>query len=535
MDDFNDLRVFTRAILAHKLLILASVLLVSVTTFVTSTNQEPVYEASSILMLRQKDMGTSVIFGNLINQFGGQAERSLQDQATLMTARPSLEKVIDKLKLKQKPDELATQIDVQVERTSNVMTVNVLSDSPYRAQAIADVLVATHLAETQKSSINELSRAAEQVNIKLKDAEDEIIALAKETANYRAEAPDDLQAKLDLAVNLYVMMAEKHEQLNIAKELRTSDVQLVSSAVALEEPISPKPLRNTVLAVFAGLAVGLMFSLGLEQLSNKIRTAEEVEKAYGLPLIGMIPFDPKMAKRSEIIVRRGSTSTTAEAYRIVRTNLEFFSAGQPIKTLLVTSAGPGEGKSSFSINLGAAFAHTGLNIIVVSADMRRPTIGDFVEKPHDNGLSAYLGGYIEDIGRIIVDSPVEKLNLVPGGKLPPNPAELLGSDRMAELMDALRERADIVIIDTPPILSVADARVVSRYGDAVVVISDHSSTTKEDGQKVRATLSNTDIRQLGVVLNKVPPKELGSYGYYGQEDRSITRAKAPKNNPKAVV
>jgi len=535
LDDFNDLRAFTKAIFAHKLLILASVLLVSVTTFITSINQEPVYEASSVLMLRQKDIGSSMFLGNLINQFGGQAERSLQDQATLMTARPSLEKVIDKLKLKQKPDELAAQIDVKVERSSNIMTVNVVNDSPYRAKAIANMLVATHLEVTKKSSINELSRAADQVNIKLKDAEDEIIALAKETAKYRSEAPDDLQAKLDLAVRLYVMMAEKHEQLNIAKELRTSDVQLVSPAVAPEDPISPKPLRNTTLAVFAGLAVGLMFALGLEQLDNKIRTAEEVEEAYGLPLIGMIPYNPTMAKRSEIVVHRGATSPTAEAYRMVRTNLEFFSAGEPIRALMVTSANPNEGKSSFSINLAAAFAHTGLKVILMSADLRRPTIQNFVGASNENGLSAYLGGYIPDIDQIIVGSPVDGLDIIPGGRVPPNPAELLGSDRMAKLMVALKDRADLVIVDTPPVLSVADARVVSRYTDAVLVISDHTSTTKEDGQKVRTTLSNTDIRQLGVVLNKVPSKELGSYGYYGQGDRSSTRIKSRNNKPKAAV
>ena len=162
-------------------------------------------------------------------------------------------------------------------------------------------------------------------------------------------------------------------------------------------------------------------------------------------------------------------------------------------------------------------------------------IYDFLEASNEQGLSAYLGGYIPDIDQIIVGTPVDTLELISGGRVPPNPAELLGSDRMAELMAELNERADLVIIDTPPVLSVADARVVSRYADAVVVVSDYTSTTKEDGQKVRATLGNTDIRQLGVVLNKVSLKEVDSYGYYGQRARSSARTNSRDDKPKAAV
>lgn len=513
----TDYAKIIRGLKARRWLILASVVLVTATAVFGSLRQKPTYQASAVLMMRQKDMTASMLFGSLLGSYGAGPEQSLETQAKLITTRPMLAEVIDKLKLKVDPDELAGQIKVVTDLKSNMLSIDVKAGTAYQAQLIANTLAAVYLTNTKDSSVDELAKAGDNVHIKLKNTEDEIVALAKETAAQGEKVADDLQAKLDMAIRLYAMLAEKDEQLNIYRELKTSDAQLVSPAVAPETPISPKPARNAGLGLVGGLVIGVFLALGLEELDDKFKTTDDVEQSFGLPVIGKIPYVPELAKGGEsIVVRSGTTSPSAEAFRTIRTNLEYFSVDKPIRALMVTSANPQEGKSLFSVNLAAAFAQTGLKVLLVSCDLRLPAVHNYLEISNELGLSAYLGGYTSEVDEIIKQTPVENLSVIVSGLKPPNPTELLGSEKMVELVKALRDRADLLIFDTPPVLSVADANVVSRYADGAVVLCDYTQTTIEDGKKTFAALSNTAVRQLGVVINKMPATELGSYNQYNQ-------------------
>jgi len=530
----TDYAKIIRGLKARRWLILASAALVTAAAIFGSLHQKPTYQASSVLMMRQKDMTASMLFGSLLGSYGAGPEQSLATQAKLITTRPMLVEVVDRLKLKVKPDELAQQVIVTTDLKSNMLSVDVKAGTAYQAQLIANTLADVYLEKTKSSSVDELAKASENVHLKLKNTEDEIIALAKETAKYQQVVPDDLKAKLDMAARLYAMLAEKDEQLNIYKELKTSDAQLVAPAVAPEFPISPKPARNAALGLMAGLVVGVFLALGLEELDDKLKTVEDVESSFSLPVIGKIPFVPELAKSTNaVVVRGGDTSPAAEAFRTVRTNLEYFSAGKPINALMITSANPREGKSLFAVNLAAAFAQTGMKVLLVSCDLRLPGVHEHLGVGNEQGLSAYLGGHTGEINEIIKQTPIKGLSVIASGPKPPNPAELLGSEKMIQLVKALREHADLLIFDTPPLLSVADANVVSRYSDGVAIVCDYTQTTIEDAKQLVAALGHTDVRQLGVIMNKIPIAETGAYSQYNYYQGKTH--KQPKEKDKTLA
>lgn len=222
---------------------------------------------------------------------------------------------------------------------------------------------------------------------------------------------------------------------------------------------------------------------------------------------------------SQGLVLDNPRSITAESYRTLRTNIQFYNVGESMQRLLVTSAGPSEGKSTTAANLAITFAQTGQRVVIVDADLRRPFLHRLFQVSNLVGLTNVMLGSAS-LEEALLPTTMPSLSILPTGPIPPNPAEMLGAPRMGEILDQLHEHADVVIIDTPPVLAVTDASVLASVVDGVILVTAAGMVSRELAQRAKTQLEAVKARVLGVVLNGVEDDATGyySYYYYGQQD-----------------
>lgn len=290
-------------------------------------------------------------------------------------------------------------------------------------------------------------------------------------------------------------------------------VEVVAGPELNEVPVSPRPLRNLALAALLGLLAGAGGAVLREVLDTTIKNGEALQALTAAPVLAAVPFDSD-AKDGSLMLTAGGHSGRAEALRQLRTNLQYVDADRPIKTIVVTSAVSGEGKSSTSCGLAVLFAEAGQRVLIVDADLRRPRIAEYLGLEGGVGLTTVL------VGKASVDDVLQRygsdLWVLPSGFLPPNPSELLGSRHMADLLDDLQDKFDMIIVDCPPLLPVTDAAVVAARADGAVLLSRARKTTGAQVTMAAQALRSVDARLLGCVLNMVPAKGPDAYYYYDQ-------------------
>jgi capsular exopolysaccharide synthesis family protein len=305
-------------------------------------------------------------------------------------------------------------------------------------------------------------------------------------------------------------------------------VTIFDPAHVLPGRVSPKPVRNILIAGILGLVLGLLAAFLRDHFDRGLRTREMVEKAFGVPVIGQVPF-AKMRKRDRRTVFWEGHGEVAEAFRGLRANLQYLAVKRPLRTILVTSASPQQGKTTVAANLALAIARSGASTIVLEGDLRRPRLDDAFEvSPHGPGLTSVLVGAV-DIDEAIVDMAMPasedeasrgqrpgRLSFLPSGPQPPNPSELLSSLQMTKLLDRLALAYDYVLIDSPPVLVVADALELARLVDGVVVVVRRNHASTDEARELRAMVERLGINLLGVVFTDVVPAGLYYGGYRDQ-------------------
>jgi capsular exopolysaccharide synthesis family protein len=328
-----------------------------------------------------------------------------------------------------------------------------------------------------------------------------------------------LQSTLDLYQNLYLNLLSSLETIRLARLQNTPNIVQIEPASVPKAPIRPRPLMNTALAAAVGLmlAAGIVFLI--EYLDDSLKSPEDVERVLGMPVLGFVAemqFKDKSA--AEVYISRQPRSPVSEAFRSLRTNLEFASVQKPIHTILVTSPGPSEGKTTVAVNLAAIFALSGKRVALLDADMRRPHVHHLLEMPNRNGLSNLFRSQIapHSVSRTKLELP--NLMVITSGSLPPNPAELLGSEKMSQILAALSDVVDVVVIDTPPSL-VADAQILAGKVDAVLFVIQPGKTHAEMARASVEVFKRAGARVIGTVLNRIPRNRsdyYGGYKYYSQ-------------------
>ena len=350
---------------------------------------------------------------------------------------------------------------------------------------------------------------------------------------------------------IYLLLSQKYEQARIAESSIGSVIRVVDAAKVPGAPVKPRRQRNTLFGGLLGLMVGVVGALLVEQLDDAVKSAEEIERVLGAPVLGAIPMESRArppaagergtkehgTQKEEAAVLPLSAATdqrssAAEAYRGLRTHVLFSMPDVEHKRLLVTSAFPREGKSTIAANLAVAIARTDRRVWIIDSDMRRPALWRWFESAGSPGLAGLLAGQA-DVDSVVRPTVEPNLWYVESGPNAPNPAELLGSQRMARLMERARTEADVVLMDSPPILPVTDAEVIAAQAvDGVLLVVKAGQTSRRALVLVRKRLERVGAKLVGAVLNCVPDARrdgyyYGSYydEYYGTEGEDSSRGK----------
>jgi capsular exopolysaccharide synthesis family protein len=294
-------------------------------------------------------------------------------------------------------------------------------------------------------------------------------------------------------------------------QVSTVKVEVVAGPDLGQTPVAPRPARNLTLAGVIGLLLGVGGAVLREMLDSTVKNAESLQRIVNAPVLATVPFDPT-AKKAPVMIGRSRRSHRAEALRKLRTNLHFVDVDEPVRTIVVTSAVSGEGKSSTAVNLAVVFAEASATVLLIDADLRRPRLAEYLGLEGSVGLTNVLAGQLSDTEA--VQPWGGGLSVLPSGFIPPNPSELLGSRHMRDLLDRLRDQYDIIIIDSPPLLPVTDAAVVATRADGALLMTRSGKTSQAQARAAAAALSAVGARLLGGVINMEPRRGADRYQYY---------------------
>jgi len=520
--DLRRLIVLARAWLPLALIAAA---LAGVGGFLVSNLEQPVYEARTRLIVGQALSATNPEYTQLLV-----AQNLSATYAVVAETGPILEAVGSKLSPPLSPGAVASRVQVDAPRDSTFLYITAQDPDPARAAEIANALAAQLIAAApsiqgreaafQESIDQDL--AATQVLIERTQARaDALIAVANPTAEQEA----DLQA---LEGRLASLRSTYTTLLSFSSGSATNLLTVLDPAAPPTAPVSPRVLFNTLLAAALGMLVVIGVAFVAEQLDDRIKDPDAVQDVAGLSTLGTIARMTSGRGRKEfyqLACLLYPRSSFAEAYRTLRTNIEFASLDTPVRTLLVTSSAPGEGKTVTAANLAIVFAQSGRTVILVDADLRKPGVDSIFDLPNTRGLTDLLRHQSIGVEAVANSTEQDNLRVVTTGPLPPNPAELLGSKRMRTVVERLQEAADLVIFDSPPLLAVTDAAVLGSFLDGTLFVIDAAKGRRRLVRMGREALARSGAKTLGVVLNRVPAvTRFGYGGYYGRVEETPAAA-----------
>ncbi|HKB50517.1 MAG TPA: polysaccharide biosynthesis tyrosine autokinase [Solirubrobacterales bacterium] len=303
-----------------------------------------------------------------------------------------------------------------------------------------------------------------------------------------------------------VALENRKRDLAVRATLQTGEAQLVQPATAPSAPSTPKTTRNVALGILLGLVLGISLALLRDQFDRRLKTVEEAEDAFGLSVLATIPQSRNIGGGDDAdATLRGEE---AESFRMLRANLQYFGIDQELKSILITSPASEDGKTMVAWNLALTEAHAGKRILFIEADLRRPTIAAQLHLLGEKGLGLVLAGGLEAKAAI---QKAQGVDILPAGPLPPNPAELIDSQRMEDLLEWAEREYDRVVVDTPPAAVVADALPLIKRVDRMLVVVRLRRTARDAAERLREQLANIDAPVIGIVINGAAAKADDSY------------------------
>jgi polysaccharide biosynthesis transport protein len=502
-----ELQEYAAILWRRKWVIIAALLMTEIVVILATFKTTPVYTASTMLRIVTSPTG-SVNYTDYMY-----AERLMNTYVKLATTKPVLDNLRQQLGLDYLPS-----IGVDIISGTELLQIQVEEPNPVLAaqvaNALADILVSQSVELYTGSGESSLDILSEQ----LKEMENELNQARKVYTDLVAKDPNDAvniqsaKQSVDSKQQIYNAILEEYERARINAALREKSISVVEPSVPPSSPSRPNPMINIILGSLVGLLGGVGLAFLFENLDTTLYTPEQIEKVTKLPLLGTIPT---IDARENFISMNGNTSYI-DAFRRVRSNLTTLLQDSPCKTILVTSSEPGEGKSTLLTNLAYVMAQAGRKVVVIDGDLRRPTVHKIFKLPNEQGLSNVLCQKI-DIEEVLQNYELPGVSIVTSGPLPPNPADLLGSEEMVGLKNRLRKKYDLVLIDSPAILSVSDAISLIPSVDGVILVASRSYSRRESVLNGCKQLADVNAHILGVVVNRVSKKR----DYYYEDTRGL--------------
>ncbi len=394
--------------------------------------------------------------------------------------------------------------------------------------------------------VRERGRLVENLRADYLAASERVKYLATAVAEQKAEV--DKMNQLLIEHNLLKRDFESNQQLyedllkhlkdaNVSAGLRATNIRVIDHATVPSSPIRPNRMRNIEFAMVAGLILGIALAFTREALDNSIKNAQEIEKLTSLPTLSIIPWGTAQTLRPsrmllfkthsngnghhdslgsavELVVLKKPGAAISEAFRALRTSVLLSTAERPPQVLLITSSQPSEGKTATALNLSITLAQKGSRVLIIDSDLRRPGMAKALNVRNENGLSEILTGVHEFDEKLLQRvEGLDTLFLLPAGPYPPNPAELLCSLKMESLVQQLRGKFDHIVLDSPPVLPITDATILSSLADGIIVVVECEGTTRAALSRACRVIEHSGGKILGTVLNKVDTRRDGYYGY----------------------
>ncbi len=539
-----ELRQFTAALRRWWWVILASVAVAALTSFLVTRSTPFIYEAHTTLQVGDAanpnpDQGTLTLGQTLAGFY-----------AELVTREPVLRGTLEALNLDWDWQVLRDMVTSRAELNKPFIEISIVDTDPQRAQVLANQISRQLILQSPQG--NEEARREQDrqftqqqmvsLQERIKNAETELKqldeAIAAATSRRQIEEARGQQIALNTQISTWqgtYAQLQSNLLVGVPNTLRVLEPASVPTV-----PVGPKLTQNVLLAALVGLALALAAVVLIEVIDDTLKTTEDARRSLGLPVLGSVMRFGGSNYTDRLVYSSQENAKQAEAYRVLRTNLQFSTVGKALKTLMVTSSKPKEGKSTTASNLAIIVAQSGKRVILVDADLRRPVQHIVFELDNEQGLSSTFLDTRAGVERYLKPVTTDSLSVLPSGPAPHNPSELLDSSRMLEVIEDLKSRADMVIFDSPPVLSVADATILASKMDGVLMVVDSGYTRRGTAKRAKEVLQGIGANIVGVVVNRSVARAESdyydySYGADGQKHPNKRRLKIGKPAPKPAT
>jgi len=496
----------------------------AVSSYLWNSRLPKIYQASTVLLV-----GQSLENANPSPSDIATSQQLALTYIQIAKTQPVLKGVIDALQLKMSVDQLNNNVSANIVYGTQLIELRVIDTDPYRAQIIANEFANQLILQAPSSrDPNEIARRefiqkqATDIQSKIEEGQKKIIDLQesiKVTASAR-EIADKQQQITALQGQINQWQLTYATLLSTLAPRASNYLSVVEPAKLPTYPIAPNVSLSVLMAVVVGVALAIAGILVIEYLDDTVKSPDDVTQALELANLGAIANIWGETPDDRLIAAKYPRASHSEAYRVLRTNIQVMSLDKPMRTLLITSPNPKEGKSITSANLAVVMALGGLRVLLVDADMRRPQQHRVFRLSNEFGLVSTLLHPEATLDTYVQSTEIENLWVLTTGPLPPNPAELLDSKRMRDLMERFKEKFDLVIFDTPPVLPRIDAAVLARHVDGIVLVVDAGHTRRDSAHRAKEALLHAGGRILGVVLNRIAHSSYYYYYYYSDNDQS---------------
>lgn len=512
----RDIRHYLRTLRRRKWAVAVVALVVTAAAVALSVVQTPIYQATANLLIQEPATTANSSVFSQTNQAQTNVSVLVGTQIEIVTSRPVRDAVAKQLGS-------APPVSVAEVGQTEVVAVRGSSTNPARAAQVANAWSNAYISFTRTQDINSDVATAAQIQSQVTNLQKQIDAIDAQVA---AAAPTDkatVEANLgpqrDNLVTQQGIFAQDLDELQVNSSLRTGAAQLVTPAQAPTSPSSPKPTRNALLGLGVGLLLGVSLAFVLEGFDECVTSLNDLdESSHGLPNLALIPQVTAWKARDEarVVSIDEPRSAAAEAYRTLRTAIQFVGLDHAARIIQITSPNATEGKTTSLANLGVALANAGQRVCLCCCDLRRPRIHEFFSLDNTVGLTSVILGETSLSSAIKSVPGTDNLSLLASGPQPPNPSELLASHRAGEVIAALATLFDVVLLDCPPVLPVTDAAVLSGVADATLLVVTAGVTARREVTRAVQVLEQVHAPLIGTVLNGVTAETGGGYYRYSQ-------------------